>query len=416
MTCRIIAVAAALSLVILGGAASAASPSRKDVWNFTGGSDGHEPQGNVLATKDGSLYGVTSAGGTSDNGVVFRNKPYGSTDRGESTVWNFTGGNDGSTPMAGVIEDSSGALYGTASRDGAGRAGTVYRLSPPAAGQTAWTETTLWAFSGGADGGQPVSALVADQSGSGVLYGTTSFGGTSNLGTVFELSPPAAGQTSWTETVLWSFTGDDKGASPAAGLVQAADGSLFGTTLKGGAGVGTVFKLTPHNGGTSWGMGTIWTFSGGADGATPAASLVADGAGNLYGTTQFGGANYCPQANWPFYGEPNTDSDYAANAAYVTNGGNGCGVVFELSPPAQPGAAWVQTVLFTFAGDEPGCNPQSNLLLGANGVIYGTAPINDAVYPKMSPPPNLWTGDVFSLTPPTVAGNSYTASVISSFE
>jgi uncharacterized repeat protein (TIGR03803 family) len=170
--------------------------------------------------------------------------------------------------------------------------GTVFKLTPPTAAKPAWTLNTLWTFSGGNDGAVPFFAgLIADETGA--LYGTTGAGGASGNGTVFKLTPPAAGQTSWTLSTLWSFSGGADGASPAAGLIADRKGVLYGTTENGGAtGAGVVFKLMPPAvaGQTPWAETVLWTFTGGSDGALPVGDLIADKTGALFGTAQLGGA------------------------------------------------------------------------------------------------------------------------------
>ena len=235
-------------------------------------------------------------------------------------LYSFTG-SDGSEPFAGLIADSSGNLYGTTQSGGAsGGHGVVFKLSPSG------TETVLHTFTGGSDGGIPRAGLIADTGGN--LYGTTAGGGASNAGTVFKLSP------SGTETVLYSFTGSD-GSGPFAGLIADSSGNLYGTTQSGGAsgGHGVVFKLSP--GGTET---VLYSFTGGSDGGTPRAGLIADSSGNLYGTTQFGGPG-C--------------------------GGVGCGVVFKLSPSG------TETVLYSFTGSD-GSGPFPGLIADSSGNLYGT--------------------------------------------
>jgi hypothetical protein len=173
----------------------------------------------------------------------------------ETVLYRFTGfPAEGSSPPAGLIADKQGALYGTTRLGGTSGGvegfGTVFKLTPPAKGQTAWTETVLYNFTG--DGFSPRAGLIADNSGA--LYGTTEGGGTKNgrggVGTVFKLTPPATGQTVWTETVLHSFTGNFNGGSdgsnPVAGLIAGKQGALYSTTFFGGnrSENGTVFKLT----------------------------------------------------------------------------------------------------------------------------------------------------------------------------
>jgi uncharacterized repeat protein (TIGR03803 family) len=148
----------------------------------------------------------------------------------ETVIHSFTGGSDGALPIAGLILDASGDLYGTTANGGADDAGTVFKLTPTG------TETVLYPFTGGSDGAYPQAGLIAD--GSGNLYGTTNSGGESGNGTVFQLTPTGA------ETVLYSFTGSGDGANPTAGLVADGSGNLYGTTNSGAGTYGTVFKLT----------------------------------------------------------------------------------------------------------------------------------------------------------------------------
>ena len=151
-------------------------------------------------------------------------------------------GNDGSQPLAGrLIFDTSGALYGATSLGGTSNRGAAFELTPPAAGQTQWTEAVLYNFKGGSDGAKPYAGLIFDTYGS--LYGATLNGGASNVGTAFQLTPPAAGQTQWTETMLYTFLGGSDGADPYAGLIFDTSGALYGTTKLGGIGNGTVFEL-----------------------------------------------------------------------------------------------------------------------------------------------------------------------------
>jgi uncharacterized repeat protein (TIGR03803 family) len=194
----------------------------------------------------------------------------------ETVLHSFTFGADGGYASGGVIRDSAGNLYGTASSGGTAGWGVVYKLN--AAGQ----ETVLYSFTGGADGGYPKSGVIFDPAGN--LYGTTYFGGTSNAGVVYKLAP--SGQ----ETVLCNFTGytGANGGYPYTGVIRDSAGNLYGATPYGGsAGNGVVYELDPAGNET-----VLYTFTGGADGGEPfEGSLVRDSAGNLYGTTQFGGKN-----------------------------------------------------------------------------------------------------------------------------
>ena len=179
------------------------------LWTFTGGVDGDEPYGNLIAqTKHVSdttpIYGTTSGYG-GGNGSVFS-----LTGTTLTTLYTFTGGDDGANPFWGVVADKSGALYTAPSYAGANGCGTVIQLVPPGQGQTAWTENTIYSFTGGADGCNP-NNVVIDAKGN--LFGTSAYGGNAGGGTVFELIPPSNGQTGWTEQTIWGFQGGTDGAS-----------------------------------------------------------------------------------------------------------------------------------------------------------------------------------------------------------
>jgi len=197
-------------------------------------------------------------------------------------LYSFTGGSDGANPAAGLIADRKGALYGTTFGSANPNLGTVFKLTPPAAGQTAWTETVLCTLFGNSRDG-----LIADKEGT--LYGTTFQG--PGAGGVFKLTPPGKGQTAWTETELCTFKGGNDGVSPYASLIFGKQGALYSTTRQG-PGAGGVFKLTPPGKGqTAWTEAVLYTFKGGSDGAEPAAGLIADEQGALYSTTDRGGSS-----------------------------------------------------------------------------------------------------------------------------
>jgi uncharacterized repeat protein (TIGR03803 family) len=160
------------------------------------------------------------------------------------TLYSFSYGS-GATPYGVLIADASGALYGTTLAGGAGSgpgSGTVFKLTPPTTAGGTWTESVLYSFTGTTDGANPYyGALIADASGA--LYGTTVNGGAAGGGTVFKLTPPTTAGGTWTESVLYSFTSTTDGAKPYGGLIADASGALYGTTPNPGS--GTVFKLTP---------------------------------------------------------------------------------------------------------------------------------------------------------------------------
>jgi uncharacterized repeat protein (TIGR03803 family) len=188
----------------------------------------------------GNLYGTNELDGPASFGTVFKLRPpaSGKTNWSQSVLKAFGFNTKGNSPTAGVIVDSTGAVYGTNS-------GSVFRLTPPASGVGAWKETVLHVFpTGTSDGFLPKGGLVADRAGR--LYGTTSGGGKFGFGTVYMLTPPAAGKTAWTETILYDFRSSADGTDARGDLVFDRAGNLYGTTAAGGsANKGTVFELSP---------------------------------------------------------------------------------------------------------------------------------------------------------------------------
>ncbi len=196
--------------------------------------------------------------------------------------FNYT---DGAAPFAGLIADGNGNLFGTTTQGGASEYGTVFEIAKTASGY-AGTPTTLVSFNG-TDGAYPHGGLIAD--GNGNLFGTTEEGGASEEGTVFEIAKTASGYAS-TPTTLVSFNYTD-GAAPHGGLIADGNGNLFGTTSEGGASVyGTVFEIAKTASGYASTPTTLVSFNN-TDGAYPLAGLIADGNGNLFGTTSEGGAS-----------------------------------------------------------------------------------------------------------------------------
>jgi uncharacterized repeat protein (TIGR03803 family) len=209
-------------------------------------------------------------------------------DRGrwKQTVLHDFSCNDGYIPDAYVVFDSAGNLYSTTAYGGAHGAGAVFRLSPPAPGGDVWQETLLYS-STLAQGYHPNAGVVLDAAGN--LYGTAAWGASHGYGGVFELSPPAAGETAWTYRTLYNFQGTD-GAYPFGGVILDAAGNLYGETTQGGsANQGTVFELSPPEAGqTAWIETILHSFTG-VDGSSASVDLTFDGAGNLYGSAPAGG-------------------------------------------------------------------------------------------------------------------------------
>lgn len=416
---------AVLIATLFAAAAIAAASTETVIYSFPRTArpivTGCKPQATLLADSAGNLYGTTPVCGAFDSGIVFelvRPVPP-STEWTETVLHSFAGGSDGQNPNAGLIFDAAGNLYGTTTNGGTAGLGTVFELTPPAAGQSQWTESILYSFLGGpADGAYPKSAGVTfDQAGN--LYGFTSLGGipytgnggdndfcTNGCGIVYKLAPPATAGAPWTETVLHYFNGR-QGWYPIGSPMFDARGNLYGETLLGGHYlIGEVYRLTPpaageltwgfkvlypfgtvttdsgnpggsltlHGDGVLYGttccdvfqlvppavVGGAWTenvlhnFTGATDGAGPnAVDLVFDRAGNLYGTTEFGGENG---------GDCNSyDGEY-------------CGTVFELSPPAAGSSDWSETILHNFpATTKDGSAPASGVMFGKNGELYGVA-------------------------------------------
>lgn len=274
---------------------------------------------------------------------VVEYSPDGSGGFTSSTIWDFDGG------PSNLLIDGAGNLYATVAGPGLYGFGYVAELSPVVGG--GWSEADLYDFRGkngavgaGVDDGT-VGGLILDASGN--LYGVTTAGGFSTncsggCGVVFELTNHSG---VWTETLLHSFSGTD-GEMPDASLLMDKAGNLYGTTALGGAsGWGEVFELSQVSG--QWHIRVLYNFTDGADGAIPQAALITDAAGNLYGTTQSGGAN----------------DECSVGSA------NGCGTVFKLS---RNGTAWEETVLHGFTGGLDGAFP-AGLILDARGNLYSTA-------------------------------------------
>ena len=280
----------------------------------------------------------------------------------------------GAHPNASLIRDAAGNLYGTTTDGGAFQSGVVFKLDPLG------NQTVLHTFAGGADGAHPVAALIQDPEGN--FYGTTKLGGSSNLGIVFKLDPLG------NETILHTFTGGGDGANPYSTLVRDATGNLYGTTFAGGFdGKGTIFKIDPagnesilHNfvGGTS-----------GDDGANPAAGLVQDAAGILYGTTKFGGL----RAGTVFRMDPSGGFSVLLSFPYhvilygiqplaslaVDSGGHLYGTTSRLGSPGESGNVFTVDVngrnpakIHGFSGAD-GASLLANVIRDSSGNLYGTA-------------------------------------------
>ena len=256
---------------------------------FSGGTDGGQP-GAVILDGAGHIYDTTLYGGSTTDGVAFMlsTQPSGS----EIILRTFNSGSDALNPSSPLTFDAAGNLYGEAN-GGSGGFGVIYKLTPNLQ-HTNWSETLLHTFLG-SDGQAPADGMIFDAVGN--LYGETFAGGQYGYGSVFKLSPNANG--TWTESVLYSFTGGNDGQDPVGGLVFDHAGNLYGVTALGGASrFGTVFELSLSGG--QWSETVLYAFTGAADGGQPFGGLAIDSAGNLYGTTSVGGLRSYGQAGVVF--------------------------------------------------------------------------------------------------------------------
>jgi len=349
------------------------------------------PSGRLVFDSWGALYSEAQ-GGAYGNGVILKLAPPGVTGGPwvGSLLYSFKGiGNgpvDGAGPMGGLLVDDAGGLDGVTSKGGVSSRGTVFSLAPPAVSGGSWTESVLHLFGGAQNGMGPSSALLRVKGGA--LYGTTQSGGSSGAGTIFRLTPPAAGQTGWTEKILYSFTGGTDGGTPSGELILDKFGTLYGTTNKGGLGFGTVFKLTrPVIAGGLWTETVLYSFTGGSDGANPLGGLILDSTGSLYGTSSgvYVGAKSCSS------GTPGA-----------------CGTVFKLIPPSVQGGAWMYNEIYSFAGVLDGADPITTLTRAKDGTLYGTTYLGGLST-------GIGNGTLFKLIPPGAQGDAWTEIVLHRF-
>jgi hypothetical protein len=402
------------AILLLAPSVSAAGWKEKVLYSFQGSPDAATPVGGVVFDKAGNLYGAALGGPQGSQGTVFQLAP--PAKKGdpwtESVLYVFQGKpvNDGQIPTGDLIIDSAGNLYGVTGYGGSGNCvlvgiqvgcGTVYELSPPAQKGGAWTETVLYSFPTPKQGYLPNGNLVFDSAGN--LYGATTFGGGRGTncnsfyqycGAVFELSPPKKKGGKWTEKVLYGFKGVPAGAqfgdgaNPNGGLVLDNKGAIYGTTYfggnnqkgqceggVGGTGCGIVFELAPpKKEGGAWTEKLLHRFNI-EDGSNPAAGVVFDGNGNLYGTTHFGPPN-------------------------------GFGLIFELRKPSGTSHSWKETVLHRFSDGNDGAGPMAAVVFAPNGNLYGTT---------TTATNRSAQGNVFQMKAPTREGGLWRFGVLYTF-
>jgi uncharacterized repeat protein (TIGR03803 family) len=317
------------------------------LYSFTGFNDGAGPYAPVSFGPGGLLYGSASGGGSGNCtdgyflgcGVVFTLQPPATACSAALCPWNetpiyqFANFNDGVYPGGNLAFDTAGNAYGTTQNGGNGNCrlgcGIVYKLARSGSG---WVKSTIYEFTGGADGGYPYSGPILDHAGN--VYGVTTAGGAHGFGVVYELTPSGLG---WTENVIYSFQNTFDGREPFGGLVMDAAGNLYGSTYSGGIGCGgTVFELSPSNGG--WSFAVLYGLTGGNQGGGPESSLTFDSGGNLYGTTWGDGAFQC-------------------------------GNVFKLTPS---NGHWNYTDLHDFTCGNDGGSPIGGVVVDSAGNLYGS--------------------------------------------
>jgi uncharacterized repeat protein (TIGR03803 family) len=410
-------------ILTLFAAPAAKAQSLQVLHNFTGGADGANPHAGVTLDHAGNIYGTAYAGGAG-YGTAFKMKHEGSNWI-FSPLYRFKGNpqNDGAGPDASLVIAPSGIIYGSTLSGGPYTfcqvfggytgCGTVFSLQPPATSPPSvfadWTETTIYQFTFDPDGAYPRNSIALDSTGD--MYGTGSNGGTT-LGVVWELYPSG---NSWDELPIYTFPSieDSPGAVPESGVVFGPDGKLYGTTSEYGhnyeqACCGAVFQLTHSQSG--WTEATLYDFTDGNDGSTPYAGVIADAAGNLYGSTTTdgtggGGTVYeiSPSgSSWNFrtiysftgtpgiqvgpYDDLVMDSTGNLYGTTYLDGRYGWGNVFKLTPS---GGSWTYTSLHDFTGGTDGGAPRCRLVFDSTGNLYGTTTIGGA----------NGSGVVFELTP-----------------
>jgi uncharacterized repeat protein (TIGR03803 family) len=348
-------------------AQSAEAQTFSVMYNFAGSSDGGDPYASLIRDSAGNLYSTVGYGGTYFAGGVFEVAP----DGAEKVLYSFTGGADGAYPISSLVRDSAGNLYGTTTMGGSAGAGVVFKVDPQG------TETVLHNFTGGTDGVDPVGGLLRDKAGN--LYGTTSQGGTANAGVLFKISPRGK------ESILHTFTGGaNDGKYPTyTSVLRNTLGTIYGVTEEGGAAdAGIVYKLSK---GGKWTV--LYSFMGGTtDGCNVLGTPFMDKQGNIYGTTSSCGASKlgtvwklnkngketvlhsfaggASDGEYPLAGVI-MDADGNLYGSTETGGAANVGTVYKVSKTG------TETLLHSFDGVD-GKYPYCGFVQNARGTIFGT--------------------------------------------
>ncbi len=374
----------------------------KVLFNFDNGADGGQPQAWLVQGIDGNFYGTASQGGAHNTGTVFQFTSAGTL----TTLYSFTGGDDGATPVAGLVQGNDGDFYGTTMLGGTNDNGTVFQISSNG------VFASLHSFTGGTDGGLPLAGLV--QGSDGNFYGTASQGGAHHTGIVFQITSTGA------FTNLYSFTGGADGATPKAGLVQGTDSNFYGTTFLGGTNNdGTVFQISSNGV-----IATLHQFDKRIDGKNPEAALVQGNDSYFYGTTYAGGAHNAGtifkissagtfSTLHDFSGSDGSGSRAALIQAadgyfYGTTflGGFRLGTLFQVNSNG------LLRTLYNFAGGTDGGAPYAGLVEASDGYFYGTtgfggSGLHGTVFRFTAFPGGTYSGLAIQTSAPSAASSGF---------
>jgi uncharacterized repeat protein (TIGR03803 family) len=365
------------------------------VHSFTGAVDGAFPYAGLLQARDGYIYGVNENGGSHFLGTIFRTYLAG----GYTTLYSFTGGNEGANPYGRLVQSTNGYLWGTAAIGGSNGYGTVFRMILPS------TISGIHQFTGGVDGANPETGVTVGADGA--FYGASTQGGEDSYGSIYRVTP--GGVT----TVLYSFQDGNDGALPLCDLTRGSDGNIYGTTVEGGqSGYGTVFRVA-----TNGALTSLASFSG-TDGAYPEAGVIQGLDGNFYGTTYEGGLNnfgtvFCLATNGTLttlYSFSQTDGSHPAAELLQGSDGNfygtcsaggagGQGTVYRLTPGGQ------LTTLYWFDGLN-GATPASAPIQTSDGNFFGTTVFGGPLFNASA---GGGYGTIYHLTVPIFTNRSCSA-------
>jgi len=392
---------AALFLTGFATASSASAPhwQVERLHGFSGGKNGGNPFGPLVADPQGNIYGTTELGGTSGYGVVFELSPNNDGSRSDKTLHRFQG-SDGAYPSRGLTLDGQGSLYGTTFSGGDQGGGVAFELSP--GGKNGWSFSILNQFGGpnSAIGSNPNGNLAFDANGN--IYGTTQLGGAKtctgfpgSCGVVYELTAVKGG--GWTESMLYSFGGPPDGSFPYSSLTFDPAGNLYGTTSEGGTGkctdgegnvigCGTVFELSSSKSG--WSETILYNFTA-REQNMPGSPLVFAGDGSLYSTAAYdvfqlkpGGGTWQKSTIYEFTegiagtipsGGVVFDTHADLLGTTSSSGLEGYSTVFKLFPPSGGTGAWTEKTLAHFGKGLDSSQPRGGVLIGNNKTLYGAA-------------------------------------------